>query len=251
MGMVSLSLPTIPRVGEQFVGEKEPLLYVRWHERVYEKDDIQNTEWWSHERHELKLFGRDMKDSVSWSTGSQFFHKLVYRYEQERAKRTQPKNKWAENDGLKLYPTFEWTSQGDLLLNTVNVDAQRQVARVLWGKILGPENGMDRRSLHGQVSLGTKSIARISFGHDSHPVRFPRGRQPTYLLESGWYVFGVECHVQLAFCEFERKISSLGGVSLDASLARVLRCRHQQHGEQSHHGSLTRNQVPPSKHHPL
>jgi len=93
--MVSLPLPTIPRVGEQFVGEQEPLLYVRWHERVYEKDDLGNTEWWLHEQRELKLFGRDMKDSLSSPTGSQFFHQLVYRYEQERAKRTQPKNKWA------------------------------------------------------------------------------------------------------------------------------------------------------------
>jgi len=39
VGMVSLSLPTIPVVGEDFVGNQEPLLYVRWHERVYAKDD--------------------------------------------------------------------------------------------------------------------------------------------------------------------------------------------------------------------
>ena len=36
VGMVSLSLPTIPVVGEPFVNEKDVLLYVRWHERVYE-----------------------------------------------------------------------------------------------------------------------------------------------------------------------------------------------------------------------
>ena len=85
MGMVSLSLPTIPRVGEDFVGNQEPLLYVRWHERVYAKDDQGDDVWW-HQRRELKLFGQDMKDSLSSSTGSQFFHQLVYRYEQERAK---------------------------------------------------------------------------------------------------------------------------------------------------------------------
>ena len=32
VGMVSVSLPTIPRVGEHFVNLQEPLLYVRWHE---------------------------------------------------------------------------------------------------------------------------------------------------------------------------------------------------------------------------
>ena len=134
VGMVSLSLPTIPTVAEAFVNEKDPLLYVRWHERAYDQDDKGNDRWRPQQR-ELKLLGQDMKDHWS-STGSQFFHKLVYRYEQERAKRTQPKNKWAEENGVKLYPTFEWTSQGDLLLNTVNVDAKRQVARVLWGKTL-------------------------------------------------------------------------------------------------------------------
>ena len=35
VGMVSLSLPTIPVVGERFVNEKDPLLYVRWHESVW------------------------------------------------------------------------------------------------------------------------------------------------------------------------------------------------------------------------
>ena len=85
VGLVSLSLPTIPRVGEDFVGNQEPLLYVRWHERVYAKDDQGDDVWW-HQRRELKLFGHDMKDSLSSSTGSQFFHQLVYRYEQERAK---------------------------------------------------------------------------------------------------------------------------------------------------------------------
>ena len=120
VGMVSLSLPTIPVVGEPFVNEKDPLLYVRWHERVYGKDDQGNDGWW-HERRELKLSGQDMKDSLSSSTGSQFFQKLAYRYDQERAQRTQPKNKRAEDNGVKLYPTIEWTSQGDLLLNTTNV----------------------------------------------------------------------------------------------------------------------------------
>ena len=154
MGMVSLSLPTIPVVGEDFVGNAEPLLYVRWHERVYDKDDQGNDEWF-HERRELTLRGQDMKkEMASSSTGSQFFHQLVYRYQQERAKRTQPKNKWTENDGLKLYPTFEWTSEGDLLLNTTNVDYKRQVAHVSWGKSLALKMGWIEQVSPGQYRLG-------------------------------------------------------------------------------------------------
>jgi len=111
VGTVSLSLPTIPVIEQQWVGDSHPLLYVRWHERVYDKDDQGDDVWW-HERRELFVYGRDMREQLLSSTGSHFFHQLVYRYEQARAKQTQPKNKWAENDGLKLYPTFEWTAQG-------------------------------------------------------------------------------------------------------------------------------------------
>jgi len=124
-----------PRIGVSFVNEKDPLLYVRWHERVYSKDDQGDEVWW-HQRRELKILGQDMKDKLSSSTGYQFFQTLVHRYEQARANQTRPKNKWAEDNGVKLYPSFEWTSQGDLLLNTTNMDYQRQVARVLWGQTL-------------------------------------------------------------------------------------------------------------------
>ena len=117
VGMASLSLPTIPLVGESFVNEKDPLLYIRWHERVYEKDDQGDDRWW-HQRREWKLLGQDMKDKLSSSTGYRFFETLVHRYEQAKASRTQPKNKWAEDNGVKSYPSFEWTSQGELVLNT-------------------------------------------------------------------------------------------------------------------------------------
>jgi len=168
VGTVSLSLPTIPMVGEQFVSEKDPLLYMRWHERVYGKDDQDNDRWWN-ERRELKILGQDMKDSLSSSTGSHFFQKLIHRNGQERANRPKPKSKWAEDNGVKLYHSFEWTSQGDLLLNTTNVDYQRQVARVLWGSNLGTENGMDQKTHLWHISTGTQLMARISVGYHSHP----------------------------------------------------------------------------------
>ena len=110
VGMVSLSLPTIPVVGEQFVNEKDPLLFVRWHEWVYDQDDEGND---LRERmrmrmsRELKVLGKDVKESLLSSAGYHFFQKLVHRYDQERANRTKPKNKWAEENGVKLYPSFD------------------------------------------------------------------------------------------------------------------------------------------------
>ena len=91
VGMMSLSLPTIPVVAEEGeVGESHPLLYVRWHERVHDTDDQGNDRWW-HQRRELTVYGRDMRKEMSSSTGSHFFHQLVYRYVQARAKQTQPR----------------------------------------------------------------------------------------------------------------------------------------------------------------
>jgi len=57
----------------------------------------------------IEDFGQDMKESLSSSSGSQFFEKLIHRYDQERANPPKPKNKWAEDNGVKLYPSFEPT----------------------------------------------------------------------------------------------------------------------------------------------
>ena len=120
------------------------------------------------------------------------------------------------------------------------------------GQNLGPENGMDWTSVPRPVSIRPESLARISrHFHHSHPDGCPRCRQQTPLLESGGGLSEVESIVPLAVCEFEQGLSSLVGISLGASFARVLQCRDQQYGRGSHYGSLTRNQVPASKHHPL
>jgi len=193
--MVSLSLPTIPAVGEHFVSYQDPLLYVRWHERVYAKDDQGDDVWW-HLRQELKVMGQDMKDSLVSSTGSQFFQKLVYRYEQERTKRTKPKNKMAENDGLKLYLTFEWTSQGDLLLNTVNVDSQRQVARVLWGQTLALKMGWIEEISTGHFQLGPNLLQEFHSDMIPTPTDVPDAdNKPTFWkVDGGYLVLSVTCN---------------------------------------------------------
>jgi len=195
VGMVSLSLATIPVVGEQFVSEQDPLLYVRWHERVYAKDDQGNDVWW-HQRREMKIMGQDMKDSLSSSTGSQFFQKLVYRYEQERAKRTKPKNKWAEHNGVKLCPTFEWTSQGHLLLNTVNVDSKRQVARVLWGQTLALKMGWIEEVATGTFRLGPNLLQEFHLDTIPTPDDVPDAdNKPTFWkVDGGYLVLSVTCN---------------------------------------------------------
>ena len=196
VGMVSLSLPTIPVVGEDFVGNQEPLLYVRWHERVYDKDDQGDDVWW-HQRRELSVKGQDMKDSWSSLTGPQFLKKLVVRYEQNRGRQTQPKNKWTEDNGLKLYPTFEWTSEGDLLLNTSNVDYKRQVARVSWGKSLALKMGWIEQVSPCTYRLGPNLLQELQ-GISTIPTPtdvLDGDNKPTFWKVDGEYVeLSLSCH---------------------------------------------------------
>jgi len=137
-----------------------------------------------------------MKDSLSSWTGSQFFQKLVYHYDQERAIRTQPKNKWAEDNGVKLYPTFEWTSQGDLLLNTTNVDSQRQVARVLWGQTLALKMGWIEEVSTGQFRLGPNLLQEFHSDTIPTPTDVPdANNQPTFWkVDGGYLVLSVTCN---------------------------------------------------------
>ena len=152
-----------------------------------------------------------MKGHWSSSTGGQFFHQLVYRYEQERAKQTKPKNKWAENDGLKLYPTFEWTSQGDLLLNTVNVDYKSQVVRMLWGKSLALKMGWIDEVSTGKFRLGPNLLQE--FHSDTIPTPsdvLGADNKATFWKVDGDYMeLSVTCNWRFV----KRQISSLDGIS--------------------------------------
>ena len=195
VGMASLSLPTIPVVGESFVNEKDPLLYVRWHERVYSKDDQGDDVLW-HQRRELKILGQDIKDKLSSSAGYQFFQTLVHHYEQAKASQTQPKNKWAEENGVKWYPSFEWTSQGDLLLNTTNVDYQRQVARVLWGQTLALKMGWIEDPTSGTFRLGPNLLQEFHSDTIPTPTDVPDGaNQPAFWkVDGGYLVLSMTCN---------------------------------------------------------
>ena len=122
--------------------------------------------------------------------GGQFFHQLVYRYQQERAKRIKPKDKWVGPDGVKMYPTFEWTSEGDLLLNTKPVDYKTHVARVSWGRTLALKMGWIEEGSPGQYRLGPNLLPELD-GMSTIPnptdVR-NAGNNPTFWKVEGDYL---------------------------------------------------------------
>ena len=161
VGMVSLSLPTIPVVVEEGgVGDSHPLLYVRWHEHDFKIDDWGNDAWW-YEEQEWTVKAQDMRKEMTSLTGGQFFHQLIYRYQQERARRIKPKDKWVGPDGVKMYPTFEWSSEGDLLLNTKPVDYKTHVARVSWGRTLALKMGWIEEVSPGTYRLGPNLLPEL------------------------------------------------------------------------------------------
>ena len=192
VGLVNLSLPNVPAVGESFIAAKDPLLYVRWHERVLDTDDNQLY----HQRRELTLLGRHMTQADLLATGQQFFKTLVRRYGQERAKRVVPQSQLAENNGTKLYPTFEWTREGDLLLNAANVDYTRQVTRVEWGKVLALQMGWIVEPSPDKFQLGPCVIQE--FRSDTIPtpvdVLDARNRPAFWSVDGQYFQVSMSCN---------------------------------------------------------
>ena len=137
-----------------------------------------------------------MKESLSSSTGSQFFQKLIHRYDQERTSRTKPKTKWAEDKDTKLFPSFEWTSQGDLLLNTANVDYQRQVAHVLWGQTLALKMGWIKELTPGTFLLGPNLWQEFRLDTIPTPTDvLDAHNKPTFWkVDGGFLVLSMTCN---------------------------------------------------------
>ena len=192
VGLVSLSLPTVPAVGESFVAAKDPLLYVRWQERVLNTDDDRLY----HYRRELTLLGQHMTREDLLSTGQQFFKTLVRRFEQERTNRVVPKSQLAEDNGTKLYPTFEWTNEGDLVLNAVNVDYTRQVTKVQWGKQLALQMGWIVEPSPGTFRLGP--CVSQEFRSDTIPtptdVLDARNQPAFWSMDGQYFLLSMSCN---------------------------------------------------------
>ena len=142
------------------------------------------------------------KEMASSPTGWHFFSSSGVPFTSKKRAKTNPtqKTNGQRNDGLKLYPTFEWTSEGDLLLNTKQVDYKTTSGARVMGQKLGPENGMDRnKCLPGTYRLGPNLLPEFQ-GMSTIPTPTDvrdTGKQ-AHLLESGGGVCEVESIVPLA-----------------------------------------------------
>ena len=95
-----------------------------------------------------------------------------------------------------MYPTFEWTSQGDLLLNTINVDSKKQVARVLWGQTLALKMGWIEEVSTGKFRLGPNLLQEFHSDTIPTPTDVPDAdNQPTFWkVDGGYLVLSMTCN---------------------------------------------------------
>ena len=181
---------------ESFVAAKDPLLYVRWHERVLDACRTRDFNRLYHQRRELTVLGDQMAREHLLSTGQQFFKTLIRRYEQERTNRVVPKSQLAEDNGTKLYPTCEWTSEGDLVLNAANVDYTCQVTRVQWGKQLALKMGWIVEPSPGTFRLGPNVCKE--FRSDTIPtpadVLDARNQPAFWSVDGQYFLLSMSCN---------------------------------------------------------
>ena len=124
VGLVRLSISDVPLVAKDLVDDVDTIVYIRWHTRLLNPRDQK----YYHYRQAFNYVGQNMIQEHLMATGQQLFKSIVHRYERALAYSAEAKAKLAEDDGTKLYPSFEWKKDGDLLLNTEKVDYTHQVA---------------------------------------------------------------------------------------------------------------------------
>ena len=166
VGLVHLSIPTAPSVGNELLDDVETLVYIRWHTRLLNPRDQK----YYHYRQEFNQVGFHMTQDDLVSTGQQFFHSLIHRYERALAHSAEAKAKLAEDDGTKLYPSFEWTKDGDLLLNTEKVDYTHQVAQLKWGRKFALHMGWIHEWAKGRFELGSNIVPRLHSDTAPDPI---------------------------------------------------------------------------------
>ena len=166
VGLVRLSIPDVPLVAKDLVDDVDTIVYIRWHTRLLNPRDQK----YYHYRQAFNYVGQNMIQEHLLATGQQLFKSIVHRYERALAYSAEAKAKLVEDDGTKLYPSFEWTKDGDLLLNTENVDYTHQVAQVIWGRKFAFHMGWVHEWAPGRFQLGPNIVPRLHSDTAPDPI---------------------------------------------------------------------------------
>ena len=144
-------------MAKDLLDDDETLVYIRWHVRLLNPRDQK----YYHYRQATNFAGMHMIQEDLLSSGHHFFKTLVESYERDLAHSVEAKGKLAEDDGTKLYPSFEWTKDGDLLLNTENMDYTHQVPQVIWGRKFALHMKWVREWAPGRFELGRGIVPKL------------------------------------------------------------------------------------------
>ena len=166
VGLVRLSIPHTPLVAKELIDDAENVVYIRWHVRLLNSTDNK----YYHYRQETNFVGMHMTQEDLLASGYQFFRTLVESYERALANSVEGTGKLAEDDGTKLYPSFEWTKEGDLLLNTKNMDYTHQVPQVIWGKRFALHMKFIKEWAPGRFELGRGIVPKLHSDSGSNPT---------------------------------------------------------------------------------
>ena len=166
VGLVRLSIPDAPLVAKELVGSIDNVVYIRWHVRLLNPRDQK----YYHYRMENNLVGFHMIQEDLLGSGYQFFRTFVESYERSLAKNVEGTGKLAKDDGTKLYPRFEWTREGDLLLNTKNMDYTHQVPQVKFGKKFALHMKFIEEWSPGRFELGRGIVPKLHSNSPPNPT---------------------------------------------------------------------------------
>ena len=150
VGLTSLSIPDVPLVAKDLLVDTETVLYIRWHVRLLNSTDNK----YYHYRQETNFVGMHMIQEDLLDTGHNFFNTIIHRYKRDLVHSVEGTGRLAEDDGTKLYPSFEWTKEGDLLLNTRNMDYTHQVPQVIFGRKFAFHMKFIKERAPGRIELG-------------------------------------------------------------------------------------------------
>ena len=192
VGLVRLSIPDAPLVAKDLLVDVEAVVYIRWHVRLLNPRDNK----YYHYRKETNFVGMHMIQEDLLGSGYQFFRTLVESYERELAPSVEGTGKLAEDDGTKLYPSFELTKDGDLLLNTKNMDYTRQVPQVTWGRKFAIHMKFIHEWAPGRFELGRGIVPKLHSNSPPNPTDTSTpGQLPTlWTLDANHFKLSMSCN---------------------------------------------------------
>ena len=192
VGLVRLSILDAPLVAKDLLDDAETVLYIRWHVPLLNPRDQK----YYHYRQETNFVGMHMIQEDLLDTRHNFFNTIIHRYKRDLVHSVEGTGRLAEDDGTKLYPSFEWTKDGDLLLNTKNMDYTHQVPQVIFGRKFAFHMKMIKEWAPGRIELGRGIVPILHSDTPPPPTDTSTpGRLPQYFtVDATHFKLSMSCN---------------------------------------------------------